>query len=57
MLRKCTGEDISDEEREKVIDSFYDNYQHYLGKNVAPEVIAFYITSSFYRNAICEANF
>ena len=51
MLRKCTDEDISDEECEKVIDPFYDNYDSYL------EVIAFYIASSFYRNAMWEATF
>ena len=26
MLRKCTDEDISDEECENVIDPFYENY-------------------------------
>lgn len=30
MLRKCTDEDISDEECEKVIDPFYDNYNNVL---------------------------
>ena len=57
MLRKCTNEDISDEECEKVIDPFYDNYNSYLEEYVIPEVIAFYIASSFYRNAMREATF
>ena len=57
MLRKCTDEDISDEECEKVIDPFYDNYDSYLEEYVVPEVIAFYIASSFYRNAMWEATF
>lgn len=57
MLRKCTDEDISDEECEKVIDPFYDNYNSYLEEYVVPEVIAFYIASSFYRNAMWEATF
>lgn len=57
MLRKCTDEDISDEEYENVIDSFYDNYDSYLEEYVIPEVIAFYIASSFYRNAMWEATF
>lgn len=57
MLRKCTDEDISDEEREKVIDPFYKNYDSYLEEYVIPEVIAFYIASSFYRNAMLEATF
>lgn len=57
MLRKCTDEDISDEECEKVINPFYDNYDGYLEEYVVPEVIAFYIASSFYRNAMWEATF
>ncbi|MGN1324338.1 MAG: hypothetical protein ACI4VR_03985 [Bacilli bacterium] len=57
MLRKCTDEDISDEECEKVIDPFYDNYNSYLEEYVVPEVIAFYIASTFYRNAMWEATF
>ena len=47
MLRKCTDEDISDEECEKVIDPFYENYDSYLEEYVVPEVIAFYIANSF----------
>lgn len=57
MLRKCIDEDISDEECKNVIDPFYDNYNVYLEKYVVPEVIAFYIASSFYRNALWEATF
>ena len=57
MIRKCTDEDISDEECEKVIDSFYENYDSYLEEYVIPEVITFYIASSFYRNAMQEATF
>ncbi len=57
MLRKCTDEDISDEECEKVIDPFYENYDEYVVTYIMPEVIAFYIASSFYRNAMWEATF
>ena len=57
MIRKCTDEDISDEELEKVINPFYDNYHEYIITYVMPEVIAFYIASSFYRNAMWEATF
>ena len=39
MLRRCTDEDISDEECEKVIDPFYENYDSYLEEYVIPEVI------------------
>lgn len=52
MIRKCTDEDISDEELKKVINPFYDNYQEYIITYVMPEVIAFYIASSFIRNAM-----
>ena len=47
MIRKCTDEDISDEELEKVINPFYDNYHEYIITYVMPEVIAFFINSSF----------
>lgn len=57
MLRKCTDEDISDEECKNVIDPFYDNFDEYVATYIMPEVIAFYIASSFYRNAMWEATF
>ena len=57
ILRKYTDVDISDKECEKVIDTFYENYDSYLEEYVIPEVIAFYIASSFYRNAMWEATF
>ena len=30
MIRKCTDEDISDEECKKVIDPFYKNFDEYI---------------------------
>ena len=57
MIRKCTDEDISDEELEKVINPFYDNYHEYIITYVMPEVIAFYIASFYSRNAMWEATF
>lgn len=57
MIRKCTDEDISNEELEKVINPFYDSYHEYIIIYVMPEVIAFYIASSFSRNAMWEATF
>ncbi len=57
MIRKCTDEDISDEELEKVINPFYDNYHEYIITYVMPGVIAFYIASSYSRNAMWEATF
>ena len=57
MLRKSTYKDISNEELETIINPFYDNYHNYVEEYVMPEVIAFYIASSFYRNAMWEATF
>ncbi len=57
MLRKCTDEDISDEECKNVIDPFYNNFDEYVITYDMPEAIAFYIASSFYRNAMWEATF
>ena len=57
MLRKSTDEDISDEELETIINPFYNNYHSYVEEYVIPEVIAFYIASSYYRNAMWEATF
>ena len=57
MLRKSTEEDISDEECEKVINPFYDNYHTFIEEYVMSEVIAYYLANSFYRNAMWEATF
>ena len=57
MIRKCPDEDISDEELEKVINPFYDNYHEYIITYVMPEVIAYYIANSYYRNAMYEGSF
>ena len=57
MIRKSTEEDISDDEVENVINPFYDNYHEFLITYAMPEVIAFYIASSFSRNAMWEATF
>ena len=57
MLRKSNNEDISDNECEKVINPFYDNYHTFIEEYVMPEVIAYYLANSFYRNAMWEATF
>lgn len=57
MIRKSNNEDISDEECEKVINPFYDNYNTFIEEYVMPEVIAYYLANSFYRNAMWEATF
>lgn len=57
MIRKCTDEDISDEELEKAINPFYDNYHEYIITYVMPKVIAFYVASYYSRNAMWEPTF
>ena len=57
MIRKSTDEDISDEELETIINPFYDNYHEFIIDYVMPEVIAFYLASSFSRSAMWEATF
>ncbi len=57
MTRKCTDEDISDEELEKVINPFHDNYHDFVVTYIMPETMAFYIASSYSRNAMWEATF
>lgn len=52
MIRKCTNEDINDEKCKKIIDPFYKNFDEHIITYVMPDVIAFYITSSFIRNAM-----
>ena len=57
MLRKCTDEDIRDEECKNVINSFYDNYHTFIEEYIMPEVIAYYIANAFNRNDMWEATF
>ena len=57
MIRKSTDEDISEEEYLKIIAPFNDNYHEFLESYVLPEIIAFYIANSFYRNSMWEGTF
>lgn len=57
MIRKSTNEDISDEELEKIINPFYDNYHEFIVSYIMPEVIAYYLASSYSRNAMWESSF
>ena len=57
MIRKSTDEDISEEEYLKIIAPFNDNYHEFLEIYVLPEIIAFYIANSFYRNSMWEGTF
>lgn len=55
MSLKRDDLDVSDEELDKIINPFYENYNDFVITYVMPEVISFYIASSYYRNAMCEA--
>lgn len=57
MLRKETNEDISDEEFNKIIKSFIDNYDEYIESYIMPEVIAYYIANGYYRNYLSNCSF
>ena len=49
--------DISDEEFTAVLKPFLDNYDEYIESYIMPEVIAYYIANSYYRNAMYEGSF
>ena len=54
MIRPETGEDITEEEFNKVLKPFIDNYDTYLKDYVLPELISYYIANAYYRNAMYE---
>ena len=57
MIRKNTTGDISDEEYNKILKPFNDCYSDFVISYIMPEVIAYYIANSFYRNAMYEGTF
>lgn len=57
MIRESNDKDISGEEWNKILHPFYGNYNDFMESYVLPEVIVFYIVSSFYRNAMWESSF
>lgn len=54
MIRPETGEDITAEEFMNVLKPFVDNYDEYLESYVRPELIAYYMANTYYRNAMYE---
>lgn len=54
MIRKNTGGDISEEEFEKVLKPFIDDYDNFVYSYILPEVIAYYLANSYYRNSMYE---
>ena len=57
MFRKTVNGDISDEDFKKILIPFNDNYNEFLENYIMPEVIAFYIANSFYRDAMWKGSF
>lgn len=57
MIRPETGEDITDEEFNAILKPFIDNYDEYIESYIMPEIIAYYIANSYYRNAMYESTF
>ena len=57
MFRKTVNGDITDEDFKKILIPFNDNYDEFLENYIMPEVIAFYIANSFYRDAMWKGNF
>lgn len=55
MSLKKDNLDVSDEELDKIINPFYEKYNDFVITYVMPEAMAFYIVSSYHRNAMCEA--
>ena len=57
MIRKRTNGDISDEEFERVLKPFLDDYDNFVLSYIMPEVIAYYIANSYYRGSMYEGSF
>lgn len=57
MFRKTVNGDITDEDFKKILIPFNDNYDDFLKNYIMPEVIAFYIANSFYRDAMWKGSF
>ena len=57
MIRKTTNDDISDDEFEAILKPFLDDYDNFIYSYVMPEIIAYYISNSYYRNAMYEGSF
>lgn len=57
MIRESVNGDISDEELEKLLKPFSDNYNEYLESYITPEVIEYYIANSYYRHSMYKGSF
>ena len=57
IIRKNTNGDISDEEFEAILKPFIDDYDNFVISYIMPEVIAYYIANSYYRDSMYEGSF
>ncbi len=57
MFRKTVNGNITDEDFKKILIPFNNNYDNFLEDYIMPEVIAFYIANSFYRDAMWKGSF
>ena len=57
IFRKTVNDDITDEDFKKILVPFNNNYDEFLENYIMPEVIAFYIANSFYRDAMWKGSF
>lgn len=57
MIRKNTYSDISDEEFEAILKPFINDYDDFVISYIMPEVIAYYIANSYYRDSMYEGSF
>ena len=57
MFRKTVNGGITDEDFKKILIQFNDNYDEFLEDYIMPEVVAFYIANSFYRDAMWKGSF
>lgn len=57
MFRKTVNGNITDEDFKRILIPFNNNYDNFLEDYIMPEVIAFYIANSFYRDAMWKGSF
>ncbi len=57
MFRKTVNGNITDEDFKKILIPFNDNHDKFLEIYIMPEVIAFYIANSFYRDTMWKGSF
>lgn len=57
MFRKTVNGNITDEDFKKILIPFNDNNDKFLEIYIMPEVIAFYIANSFYRDTMWKGSF